>query len=1456
MKTRLQTILQKLRAPVLVCIAGGLVIGTAISQTPAVQRDTIDTNPGPFAVVEQGANVMLALSVEHPTVGLAYRTDFDANKNYLGYWDHTGCYKYRDASATDALQGNYFYRTGTWNAARECNHSGASGEYSGNLLNYTASSAIDILRLGLTGGHREVDTTGLTVLSRAYLYQGWAWANSAYTPTRKIPKASLGKHMPAAPGGVSVGTYVYAVNCQNKIWFGSQDANQFGGCIAPKLGSQDLTLDDYEAEVAVRSRDGIRITDGCSVCSRERMIAGFEQKGDSITFKNVRVPTPGDYDLYIRYGHDRINNPRITYQVGSQTAQTVSLHRTPGFWEPRQLGKIANVHFSDTVQDVKLMIYGDNNTEAWNNAFNIDLLYQPVKKDATPPAYYGQLTPDFGYLYARVKVCDTSERTSRTDLCQRYPSGNYKPVGEIQKNAQNARIGAFGYLDINGHKAKYGGVMRAPLSYIGPSMTNASGIDVANPNAEWDSNTGVFIADPRTGYITSGMKDGATGGFTYSGAINYLNRFGTLNPSNLGYYKNNDPLGEMYYENIRYFMGKQPAGAAISGVDSVSTSTAAGGFPFYKVWKDPITNQCQKKNFILTIGDVYTWENSDFSLGEENGVNPVNSMKTIAGYEGINNLSDVYYHGITVGKRLEWAGAAWAANTQKIRNDFDKVRVRTFAIDVDENGNGKIDGNTRPNPKPRQSSMYLAGKYGWFVGANPQPQAGEWDSKESGIPDGYVIASQAEKLLQGIKDFFAAVPKETASIQSSAISSQLFSSVTSENAIFIPSMNPNNWSGSLEKRKIIYNSTSHSITMNAAPSWDAATILTTNKLPDGSAAVAWNDRKVFTWSSEPAKRGGQAFSVANKSNLDADVLDALNRDPSKPVAAPADNKANERINFILGDRSNEVSESGGIFRKRASLMGDIVFSGPVYKKEPDAIFGKGYAAFMAQTEIKNRRPAVYVGANDGMLHAFDAENGKELFAYIPRAVAEKLNRLTNPTYARTQFVDGVPAVGEALIHTDHASASSTSNWKTVLVSGMGGGAQGLFALDVTKPESFGASNVMFEFTDRDDPDMGNIMGKPRIVKMQRALVSGGTTTYVTRWYIAVSSGYNNYAPDGHASTTGTQSLFLLSLDKKPGDPWTLGTLGAADDASHNYYKISVKPPNAPTVASKEAVGMSSPGIVEDVFGNAVAFYTGDLAGQLWKFNFKNGINSVTADDAVVTDSGEKLPLAIFKDATGKAQPITSAPLVSLAQQKGYIVMAGTGKFMEASDAASASGTQQAIYGIWDDDLNAASGYKITRDKLQVRNFDATGKTDSTPFTFGSTSGHKLGWVINLKESKERVVVEGALEMGYASFNSVLPSADECSGGGTGASMTIDPLQGTSTRLLHESFPGTPFFAYLDDSDGSYSFGARSSTGKRIYKIKVKPLMIGSNKNLIEGANKEINVAAGRVGWREIRQFLD
>ncbi|MDO5652936.1 MAG: PilC/PilY family type IV pilus protein [Brachymonas sp.] len=1355
-----------------VALAGLAVISSAVSQPVIPARRALELNPGPFSVVDEASNIALALSVEYPTVGAAYKDDqisptrcttdrrgettcsysspagvnasgagaadvlvrYVPTKKYMGYWDPDGCYKYKDPAAGAPLGGEYFYRTGTRNATTGyCNNNGASNqnEYTGNLLNFAATSSIDILRLAMTGGHREVDTEDTTILARAYLSdnssdgdhskwklhtydRGW---NQSFFPSRIIAATLLGREMPAAPYGSSPSGYVFSGSCQNVIWFGQRRDAELP-CTSPSR-SFSITSDDLNRNL----------------------------------------------------------NPANPSSTGAR--------------------------------------------------------YLP--------------------MYARVKVCDDSEKTSRKDLCKQYSAGNYKPQGEVQKKSEGAKIGAFGYLSGN---AIPGGVMRAPISFIGPTVLNENGIEIANPNAEWDMETGVFKNNPRN----------ATGGFAYSGVINYLNRFGTTGAIQ-GNYKTKDYLGGLYWETLRNFMGKTSSTAAYASGTSTNSNPAADGFPFYTNWSglDPISSTCSRKNFILTIGDVNA---TAATLATENNINPASLANTLVGYEGIayRNL-------------LDWTGAAWAANTRPIRTDTDssgasnsQVRVRTFTIDVDEGGNGNIDNPDRRGSSPRRDSLYLAGKYGWFKdgNGNGRPDAGEWDEKTRNVPDGYVIASQAEKLFEGIKDFFAASSDDRASIFSTALSSTSFSAVSATGDVFLPELNPAKWTGSIVKMALTYDQATNGFALSKTPAWDAATILTTGKLPNGDAALAWSDRKVFTYSRDADKLGGQRFSVANKAKLDTAVVAALNKDPSKGANDPAviDNKADGRINFILGDRSNEKSGDGtGTFRMRSSLMGDVVGSGPVYKKEVDSWnVDADYSTFASGTTVKNRRPAVYTGANDGMLHAFDADTGQELFAYIPRAVAENLNRLTNPLYAHTQFVDAVPAVNEVQIYTSTDPAETSKAWKTVLVSGMGGGAQGVFALDVTDPGNFDASKVLFEFTDQDDPDMGNVTSPPRIVKIKRIYTAGNETKSTYRWYVAVSSGYNNYADDGRASTSGVQSLFLLSLDKKPGEPWSMGALDGTDNPEHNYYKISV---NAPSGPAGSPAGLANPGVAKDIFGTAKIFYAGDLEGNLWKFDLSSGLNAKKANEALPVSGGSKVPLAIFKDRANKIQPITSAPVVTTALNKGYMVLVGTGKYMEGTDNTTDADTVQSVYGVWDDGSTEAAGgnYDVNRSKLYTRRIDTSGPninktTGESSFVFGTGAGKYRGWAVDLPAQKERIVLEGSLGPNYVGFTSVIPPTNECSSSGDGASMGFCTLYGsTDCGPIYRSikgYPGRLNILYMDDTAASdYSYGKASATRRRDVLIKTRSGPVSSTKDLdLDPSVSQVRVPAGRVSWREIRQFRE
>ncbi|HZC03128.1 MAG TPA: PilC/PilY family type IV pilus protein, partial [Gammaproteobacteria bacterium] len=201
--------------------------------------------------------------------------------------------------------------------------------------------------------------------------------------------------------------------------------------------------------------------------------------------------------------------------------------------------------------------------------------------------------------------------------------------------------------------------------------------------------------------------------------------------------------------------------------------------------------------------------------------------------------------------------------------------------------------------------------------------------------------------------------------------------------------------------------------------------------------------------------------------------------------------------------------ASGPFRKRSILLGDIINSDPWfvgtenfgYHRLPSPE-GPVYTTFRNGSSYTGRRKMVYVGANDGMLHGFDAANdttngGKEIFAYIPDAIIGKLSKLTDPTYGATTnphqyFVDGAPKAGDAYIN---------GAWKTLLAGTLGAGGKGVFVLDVTNPDGFDATDVLWEVTDTTGPeyaDLGYTLPQPSIVR----LANGD-------WGVIVANGYDS-----------------------------------------------------------------------------------------------------------------------------------------------------------------------------------------------------------------------------------------------------------------------------------------------------------------------------------------------------------
>ena len=212
--------------------------------------------------------------------------------------------------------------------------------------------------------------------------------------------------------------------------------------------------------------------------------------------------------------------------------------------------------------------------------------------------------------------------------------------------------------------------------------------------------------------------------------------------------------------------------------------------------------------------------------------------------------------------------------------------------------------------------------------------------------------------------------------------------------------------------------------------------------------------------------GRDIFTIVCKGGVDTPI-DFVSTDPDLVAAVATGNPVpagdldgtdgNEIIDYIRGSNANEATTGTGnySFRDRPNtVLGDIVSSSPVVAGADDFGYdilpGSEGASYASYLNLKKSpftgTPAntiVLVGANDGMLHAFNANNsGSEAFAYVPKTVHQNLNLLTSPSYGHKFFVNSTGFAGDAHVG---------GGWKTIYVSALGEGGRGIFALNITKP---------------------------------------------------------------------------------------------------------------------------------------------------------------------------------------------------------------------------------------------------------------------------------------------------------------------------------------------------------------------------------------------------------------------
>ena len=478
-------------------------------------------------------------------------------------------------------------------------------------------------------------------------------------------------------------------------------------------------------------------------------------------------------------------------------------------------------------------------------------------------------------------------------------------------------------------------------------------------------------------------------------------------------------------------------------------------------------------------------------------------------------------------------------------------------------------------------------------------------------------------------------------------------------------------------------------------------------------------RLLVTWN--PRKKQGAYFKVAGDDAMDPRQIRQFER--RKPEFLPPGyggewdrNVADERVEFLWGDRLLEGKKfSRGELRERDGLLGDFANSTPAFvgsppeRKRNRPPYPQGeknaYQTFKTQWDASKgaaRRAMVYAGANDGMLHGFDANSGEEVFGYLPNMTLSKLYRNTLPGYVHQMSVDGSPVVEDVFLETE-----TGSKWRTVLIGGLRAGGRGYYALDVTDPNTFTQKNmlenVMWEFDHRNDRRLGHSFSQPTIV-MTNAEGANGEK----RWAAIFGNGYN------HGGEEGSASLFITFIDAGLDGRWRL---------NRDYWVLEVKGEEGPN-------GLGTPrGVDADGNGTMDYVYAGDLHGNLYRFDTSSTSPGSWAMSSKVFEARNK---------DGKKQPITTQPLVTRLHlndggaTSGFLVAFTSGSWMTEDDAVSTE--TQSIYGVWDTLNDTLPGYPVDRSYLVKQEFKTESKTISGK-QLRTLSGHSVPYILNGSSSK-------------------------------------------------------------------------------------------------------------------------
>ena len=667
-------------------------------------------------------------------------------------------------------------------------------------------------------------------------------------------------------------------------------------------------------------------------------------------------------------------------------------------------------------------------------------------------------------------------------------------------------------------------------------------------------------------------------------------------------------------------------------------------------------------------------------------------------------------------------------------------------------------GNLGALPDP----LLLAAKWGGFKDNETNPtklpdDVNKWDvqkqdgtSGADGLPDNYFVVYRPDLLETALRAAFGKIAD-----RSNATPAVSVPILAAGNLIYKVKFSAETLAGQLEASVFVGTNTVANASVFGHANLTA--------MPSNLRQVITNVRAKgtqFTYASINSQTSGTVYlsSLAGTSTANVTATTAL-------------------IEYLRGDRSQE--KPNGPLRKRDqnSILGSIINSNPWIQGSPTAaLFGKGYEEYAAFAKAKaSRDHLLWVGAGDGMLHAFKAKDLAPVVSYIPEPLAPTIKKYADPAITSvTALMDGNPATADINLGvnlgiktspTAPAVRATLADWRTYLFSSLGRGGKGVFALDVTDSSALtqgNAANIFkWQFTNADDVDMGHI------------IADGGTNPDQGQAAGVVKMPNGRFAyitGNGVDSATGKAVLYILFVQGP-----TVNQIANTYNWTNQYVKITID--NGPNNGLMQPFWLDSndDGIVDTI-------YAGDLKGNMWRMD-------VASEDPAKWGVVYGKPLYSAKAPDGVTPlPITSAPAVAFHPAGGVVVVFGTGKSIFNNDFPN-NALQQRVYGIWDSYDYAETPSKIPNgiSELQQRIWTVDAltndplQTNFTPIDWSS----KKGWFANIPYTSGMAIhnmlfaQDGTTEIGipiiYPTANNV--TADACVTTVYGAYVQVDAITG-------------------------------------------------------------------------------